>query len=156
MRMASVYYRGMFETKQYCLPDKVLTREEIVSPCSTILMARVREFMSPKDVTCKEIVYEHHKYTHGDVVIVELLDGVDELKVGVISAIVVKDSGGFLMLRVYDAVKRCFGYYESVSIGGDYVFTAIETLVDRKTLKKHGTDTKFQFVLHHHVSHDQI
>ena len=155
MRMASVYYRGMFETRPYCLPDKVFTRDEIVSPFSTILMARVKEFMCQGDVTCKEIVYEHHKYTQEDVVVVELLDGVDELKVGVVAAIVVKDSDVFLMLRVYNAVKPSLDYYESVTIGDDYVYTAIRALADRKALKKHGTDVKFQFVFHHHVSHDQ-
>ena len=156
MRMASVYYQGMFEVSQYCLPEKVVRQEDIVNTsCTSVLWVRIKEFMSPTAVACSEMVYQHQKYSKGDLVVMELIDGIEELKVGVVEAIVAKEDGVFLVLRTYEAVKHKLCYYESYIIGSDYVITDIRSLVDRKPLKKHGTDLKFQFVLHHYLSHDQ-
>ena len=153
--MASTYYRGMFETKLFTLPDKVLYWQDIQTSSNSHVWEKVKDFMSTRDLACSEIVSNNQKYRKNDLVVLEVIDGLEELKVGVIEAIVVKNNDVFLGMRTYLALKNSFGYYESVSMNVDLTFTKTKNLADFKPLVKHGTTMKFQFVLHHHISHSQ-
>ena len=156
MRMSSIYYRGMFETMPYILPDKALSWNELKTVANNTMVAKVREFMSTNDLACSEIVTNHQKYSKDDLVVLEVIEGIEDLRVGVIKSIVVKDNKVFFVVRAYEAVKHAVGYYETVKLSVDYSFVEAKNLADYKTLYRHGTDTKFQFVLHHHISHDFI
>ena len=153
MRMASVYYKGMFETNQFTLPEKVSYKQDLLDEISP-LWIKVREFMRGNDLVCSEIVAYHQNYKKGDLVVLEVLEGGEELRVGLIEIIVVKKLKVFFMLRTYIAAKQLPGYFQSVDIGVDSIFTPAQSVVDYKPLIMHGTVIKFQFVLHHHLSCD--
>ena len=155
MRMASTFYRGMFETKLFTLPDKVLYWKDIQTPSNSHVWEKVKEFMSIRDLACSEIVSNNQKYRRNDLVVLEVIEGLEELKVGVVEAIVVKNDSVFLGMRTYVAIKHPFGYYESVRMNVELTFTETKNLADFKPLVKHGTTMKFQFVLHHHISYSQ-
>ena len=70
--------------------------------------------MGTRDLTCSEIVSNHQKYRRNDLVVLEVIDGLEEVKVGVIGAIVVKNNDVFLGMRTYLTIKHSFGYYESM------------------------------------------
>ena len=154
MRMASIYYRGMFDTSPHTLPEKVLYKKDLESTPENPMLVKVREFIGPGDLVCNEIALNHQKYRKEDLVVLKVNDGIEDLTVGVIGAVVVKNNRVFLALRDYKAVKHSLGYYETVQIGVDYQFVEAKNLADFKPLQKHGTSMKFQFVLHHHISHN--
>ena len=156
MRMASIYYRGMFDTSPHTLPEKVQYKKDLKSTPENLMLMKVGQFMGPRDLVCNEIVLNHQKYRKEDLVVLEVSDGIEDLIVGVIGAIIVKNNKVFFVVRSYKAVKHALGYYESVQIGVDYQFVEAKNLADFKPLHKHGTSMKFQFVLHHHISHNII
>ena len=147
MRMASVYYRGMFETVEFTLPDKVFARNDLPQE-----LWRVTEFMNDEDLACSEIVANHQKYEKGNLVVMEVIEDEEEVKVGAIETIVVKKSEVYLVMKTYNAVKMDLGYYQTVGIGVELVFIDVKNLADFKPLIKHGTTLNFAFVLHHHLS----
>ena len=60
MRMASVYYQGMFETSNFILPDKVFYKKDLEH--ISVFWTKVKEFMSTSDLVCNEIVVSSQKY----------------------------------------------------------------------------------------------
>ena len=154
MRMASVYYRGMFETSNFTLPEKVWYKNDLNN--SSLKWDKIKEFMSTNDLVCSEIVTNHQKYANGDIVVLEVLDGGYELKVGVIETVLVKKNKVFFVVKIYKAAKHPLGYFQSETIGVETVFTEAKNIKDFKPLIRHGTTLKFQFVTHHHISYDNI
>jgi hypothetical protein len=150
MRMASIYYRGMFETKKFTLPEKVKYKNDL-QPASAMWI-EIKEVMGASDLVCTEIIASHQKYKKGDLVVTEVVDGGEKLKVGLIEVILVRNSEVSLVLRNFVAAKQFLGYYESETNETGYTFTEIKLLADYKPLVMRGTVSKFQFVIHHHIS----
>ena len=150
MRMSSIYYEGMFETRNYIIPDKALYKKHIEQKDK--FWTKLREFLGSLDVVCSEIILNHHVYKKGELVVLALMDGENIIKVGLIDAIVVKESKVYLVTRRFTASRREIGYYETEKAETESTFTDAETLVDKKPLIMRGTVSKFHFVLHHHLS----
>ena len=147
MRMASVYYRGMFEIKKFILPEKVLYKKDLQSDCNEI-----QQVMSSSDLVCTEIVVRHQKYKKGDLIVIKVIDGGEKVVVGLIDLIMIKNSDVIFVVKTFLAEKQYLGYYESTRNKHDMVFCKYERLADYKPLFMRGTVSKFQFVLHHHIS----
>ena len=154
MRMASVYYQGMFETSQFTLPEKVWYKSDLND--TSMKWDKIKELMSTNDLVCNEIVTNHQKYINGDIVVLEVLDGGYESKVGVIETVLVKKDKVYFVVKIYSAVKHPLGYFQSETIGVEAVITEAKNIRDFKPLIRHGTTLKFQFISHHHISHDNI
>jgi hypothetical protein len=150
MRMASVYYKGMFQTQTFLIPEKAIYKKDLQQ--KDRFWVKLKEFLGETDVVCREIETNNHKYKNGDVVVTKLVDGVLELEVGLIEAIVVKNNSVWFVTRKYLAARRPLGYFETEVVDTESTFIEAEKLVDKKPLIKHGTVTKFQFILHHHIS----
>ena len=150
MRMASVYYRGMFQTHKFIIPEKAIYKKDFQT--KDRFWVKLREFLGEDDIVCGEIVNNHQKYKNGDIVVTNLVNGVLEVKVGLIEAIVVKNNSVWLVTRKFSASRQPLGYFESEVVETESTFTEADKLVDKKPLIKHGTASKFQFVLHHHIS----
>ena len=80
MRMASIFYRGMFETKLFTLPDNVLYWKDIQTSSNSHVWEKVKDFMSTRDLACSEIVSNHQKYRRNDLVVLEVIDGLVKLE----------------------------------------------------------------------------
>ena len=140
----------MFETNKFIIPEKAIYKKDLQQ--KDRFWVKLREFLGQDDTVCGEIVNNHHKYKNGDLVVTNLVDDVLEVKVGLIEAIVVKNNSVWLVTRKYTAARQPLGYFESEAVETESTFTEADKLVDKKQLIKHGTVTKFQFVLHHHIS----
>ena len=151
MRMASVYYTGMFATKDFTVPEKAVTKNELPQTVSG-LWDRVRDFMSNDDLLCSEIFVKQQKYEKGDLVVLEVKEGCEVMEVGLIEVIVVKKNRIFFVMRTYEALKQSLGYFLTHGLNVDISIQEVHVLADSKPLIKHGTTVQFQFVLHHHLS----
>ena len=152
MRMASIYYRGMFETKQFILPEKTSKKEDIQKKGD--FWDKIKEFMGDDDLLCNEIIVNDQKYETGDLTVMEILNGGNALKVGLLKLILVREAKVFFINKQYFAVKNYLGYYETNYVETEAVLKNSSTLADFKPLIMRGTPSKFLFVLHHHVSFD--
>jgi len=88
------------------------------------------------------------------VVVISLIDGLYEMNVGLIQAIVIKDNVVWFIVKVYEAQLYYPGYYETKISVENHTLCKANDLADKKSLNKLGTQDKFQFILHHHISFD--
>lgn len=142
----------MFDTKKFRLPDKVTYKKDLHQKSQ--FWARLREFMDDMDIVCEEIFVNGCSYKKGELVVNQVIDGGDALKVGVIKMILLKGSEVYFVNTQYLAKKDVLGFYESSHIDTEYMFTKSSSLADFKPLILRGTLAKFVFVLHHHISFD--
>ena len=154
MRMASVYYQGMFDTKRFRLPDRVTYKKDLHQKSQ--FWAKLKEFMNDGDVVCDEIFVNGHKYQKGDLVVNQVLDGGDTLKIGVIKMILLRCNDVFFVNTQYVARKDKMGYFDSSYVDTEFLFSNSSTLADSKPLIMRGTLAKFVFVLHHHISFQYV
>ena len=152
MRMASVYYQGMFDTKPFAVAEKASYKKDLKQKGSFWDM--IRNMMDDEDLVCGEILIQGVKYQNGDLVVHEVDESGDVLKVGVIKSILVKKNEVFLVNHQYEAVKNNLGIFESRNRDSEYALKAHSMLADIKPLIMRGTAVKFQFVLHHYISFD--
>ena len=145
-RTSSIFYRGMYDTHNFLLPDKVWNKMEI-----PFMSSEIDDLIGSSDLSCKEILVTGQKYKQKDLVVLDTLLGGDELIVGVIELILVKENSEvmFIVSR-FLATKQFLGFYESVSQKGLSVVKQ-ENLADYKPLAMRGTMTKFRFVIHHYI-----
>ena len=156
-RMASKYYNGMFETESFRLPSDVTLKEALPKESGdgeAVLFQKLGSFMTRNDAICKEVTINSQKYKNGDIVVLKAEDDVS-LVVGVIKTILVKPGKVFFVSRRYKAERNVFNFFVSKTCSSDLVFVnPMKQLSDFKPLVKYGTDKKFKFYLHHHISYD--
>lgn len=145
LRMASVYFQGMFETEKYRLPEKVFYKGDIAE--NTEFETSLREFMGPSDIICNEIEVRNVSCKKGQAVVIEAIDRY-KLKVGVIMTILVKTSGIYLVTKRCEAQRNNLEYFTSVSELDQVSFVNARRLQDYKPLQIRGTHKKFVFPLH--------
>ena len=151
MRMSSVYFEGMFETEKCKLPEKVSYKEDI--PDDTEFQKNLKEFMGLSDLICEEIEIHNQGYKKGELVVIEAIDN-HTLKVGIVLSILVKSSRVYFVVKRYEAKRNSLEYFSSEKQLEDVSFIDAERLHDYKPLKMIGTQRKFVFSLHHHISFD--
>ena len=95
-----------------------------------------------------------HNFKKGDVVVLEVIDGGDALKVGIVKMFLVKGGKVYFAVREYVARKTELGFFVTMHVSAETKFA--NKLADTKPLIMRGTPTKFQFVLHHYISFDYI
>ena len=144
--------KGMFDTTDFTLPDKVLRKSELPETLPG-LWDRVRNFMISSDLACSEIVVNQQRWREGDLAVIEVKEGGEEMTVGVVETVVVKKERVFLVMRTYETAKTSLGYYQPLTASVDISIKEVNLLADFKPLIKHGTTFQFQYVLHHHVSY---
>ena len=110
--------------------------------------------MTCDDLICGEIHVIGIRYHNGDLLVTELIDGGNTVKVGLIKMILVKDGKVFFVVKEFVAKKDYLGFYESKYVNTEFLFTNSATLADFKPLIMRGTETRFFFVFHHHISFD--
>ena len=145
MRMASKYYTGLLDTASVLLTGSITKKEDVRD-------GERGEFMSPGDVLCSKLVYNSQEYKIGDLVVVKATDS-NSLDVGIIQTFVVKSKTVAFVLKIYEAKRNEFKYFVSKSASDGLTFMNPSSLVDFKPLVKYGTDQKFKFYLHHHISY---
>ena len=145
MRMASTYYAGILDTASVHLTGSITKKEDVKD-------GEGREFMSPGDVLCSKLVFNSQEYKIGDLVVVKATDS-DALNVGIIQTIVVKSKNVVFVLKIYEAKRNEFKYFVSKAASDGLTFMNPSCLADFKPLVKYGTDQKFKFYLHHHISY---
>ena len=151
MRMASVYFEGMFETEKCKLPEKVSYKKDI--PDDTNFQKKLKEFMGQSDLICEEIEIHNQCYKKGELIVIEAIDN-HTLKVGIVLSILVKSSRVYFVAKRYEARRDSLEYFSSDKQLEDVSFIDAERLHDYKPLKIIGTQRKFVFPLHHHISFD--
>ena len=152
MRMASIYYSGMFETYKHVILGKATSCKNLTEKGD--FWDKIREFIGDDDTVCEEILVFGQKYKKGDVIVIEVFQGGDALKVGLVQMFLVRGEKVYFAVREYVSRKTELGFYVTMHVSAETKFIA--TLADTKPLIMRGTTSKFQFVLHHHVSFDYI
>ena len=69
-------------------------------------------------------------------------------------AILMKSETVSFVLRKYSAARNLLNYFVTESRADDICFCDPKHLVDFKPLVKYGTDMKFKFYIHHHISYE--
>ena len=149
MRMASIYYLGMFETKLFTLPEKVLNKKAL--PKSQF-WDKIAPFMTDSDLVCSEVFYNNQKYNKGDIVVLKVTEGGEKLLIGLIEVILVRKTKVYLVVTRFVASKRDLGFFETESSDDELAYVEAKVLADFKPLIMRGTVSKFQFILHHNIS----
>ena len=149
MRMASMYYGGLFDPAYMHLPDKVTRKEDV--PVGTAFYEKLSEFMGPSDIICSELILNSQKYQNGDLLVVNVRDR-DEVTVGIVQTILVRFEDVFFVIRKYKAVRNRLNFFDSESVESNFTFIKATDLADYKPLVRYGTDLKLKFYFHHYVS----
>ena len=148
MRQSSVYYHGMFPSCDVVISDKILFKsdinpsagfENLVLPC-----------MGENDFLCSEIEYKGQVYKNGQLVVLEIFDP-DELKVGLIVSVLVKEKTAYFVTKQYVASRTSLQYFHAASDDPTVAVNDITKIVDFKPLINHGTASQLFFCLHHHI-----
>ena len=124
--------------------EKAIYRKDL--KINTTFWCQLREFIDDLDIVCGEIITNHQLYKKGDIVVLEILQDDDSLKIGLIETIVVKGNKVVVVTRNHVAVRQALGYFETVTSENVSCFTEVDNIVDGKPLILHGTEKKFQFV----------
>ena len=150
MRMALFFYNGLFDTSSVHLPDKVTRKQDLGAEIE--FHEKVSEFMKSSDLLCSEVIVNSQQYKNREVVVLKVHDS-DVVTVGVIQTILVRDAEVYLIVRKYEASRNRLNYFVTDTAAVDFSFVNVNHLADHKPLIKFGTEFKFKFYLHHHVSH---
>ena len=146
-----LFIQGMFETRQFILPDKVWSKKNLQQRGQ--FWDQIKLFMADSDLVCYQVEYKHQKYSQGDIVVVDNTEGGDKLDVGLIEIIIVRKNKVYFVLKRYVASKQELGYFEAEKSNEEITFIEAKLLADFKPLIMHGTKSKFHFVQHHHISY---
>ena len=152
MRSVSTFYHGMFDFSLYVLPELVIRKQDITS--DTEFNANLLTFMGANDFICSKITVNNQFYQNGDVIIVGIED-CDNLNVGLIKTILIKNNKVYFATQKYQATRNWLQYFECQKPSYD-MCEFIETckIIDFKPVIMRGTTENFIFTLHHHVSYD--
>ena len=152
MRAASVYYHGMFNFTMYTLPQVVMKKSDLIE--ETAFNYKLRSFMGNSDLLCSNIVVNNQQYKNGDLIVLDVTNA-DNLKVGLLQTILIKNNKVYFVVQNYDTTRTFLQYFESKECSDPIIsFTESNKIADYKPLIKRGTSKKFIFVLHHHISYD--
>ena len=110
--------------------------------------------MANEDLVCSEISVDGIKYQNGDIIVNDVLEGGENLTVGLIKTILVKSNTVSFVIKQFVAVKNSLGFFESKDVTAETLLVDQSNLADWKPLIMRGSETKFLFVLHHYISFD--
>ena len=138
----------MYDSSNIELPMSVDSYEDFNSVDTN---SDFSQFVKTHDVICKSIKYKCRKYDVGDLVVLSRSD-CNEFEVGLIKLILVRRKTVILVVRRYSVIGTDRGFFKSDSYQSNLEAININLLFDSYPLHKKGTETKFVFVCHHHLS----
>ena len=152
MRVVSIYYNGMFDYHPYEIPEHVVNKRDIKEDSDFNI--QLKRSMGISDFLCKTVSVNNQSYKNGDIIIVGIEDS-DNMSVGIIMSILVKESKVHFVIQRYKAKRNWLRFFECEKCDDDiFEFIDCNKLIDFKPLIMRGTSQNFVFTLHHHVSFD--
>ena len=152
MRAVSVFYHVMFNSRLYELPNVVLHKKDIIDESD--FHKNLKSFMSSNDLVCSSIIVRNQMYKNDDLIVLDIAD-CDNVSVGLIKTLLIKDDKVYFVVQRYRATRNWLQYFESVKPDDNICeFVESKNIKDSKPLIKRGTANKFLFVFHHHVSYE--
>ena len=148
LRMASIYYHGMFNYEEYELPVLVKQKTEL---SDSGIEGNLISILGSRDLVAKQIVWRDRVYEEDMVVVIQRTDLL-EMKVGVIKAVVIKNDKVYLVVRQSDVTLKFTKVFATDEVDDSLVLVNIEDLQDTYPLYKRGNDQKYFIIPHHHVS----
>ena len=154
LRSVSVFYHGMFNFHLYDLPELVQTKREITD--DNDFTKKLKCSMGDDDLVCSKIFVNNQNYKSGDLIVIKIEDS-DNLTVGILKSILIKDHKVYFVCQCYTAIRQWLRFFECEKPKDD-VFEFIEAnkIADFKPLILRGTIHRFVFTLHHHISFNYI
>ena len=152
MRMASFFYRGLFEIEDIRIPEKVTKKSDLSK--SDSFEDAIAGFMTSNDLLSSDILYRGQKYTTDELVVIEVVD-ISRIAVGIIKSILIRGSSVYFIVKKVFANRVKLNFFVSeINDEDKVIFFSAQNLQDFKPLIKYGTDKQFKFYLHHYLSHD--
>ena len=148
-RMSSIYYHGLYNNKSFTLPSIVKKRKDLSD--TDEIDRSLKNLIGDTDLLCRSIEIKSRQYAAGKLVVLSRSDSLS-ISVGLIKAVVVRGSIVNLIVLRYSAAKLPSGAFESGPAKSALEIIDMNSLQDSYPLCKRGTDNKFIFVLHHHIS----
>ena len=149
MRLSSVMYRGMFDTVEIVVADKIQYKSSMKG--NTDLEKSILPFMNNQDFLSSAVSFRSQMYKSGDIVVLKTYNP-DELKVGLVLTILIRGDSVFFIVKPFVAIRSWLRFFKSSS--DDPVLSIFDAgnLADYKPLINHGTSSQLFFCLHHHIS----
>ena len=142
----------MFSFSDYELPENVIPKKDIKADSE--FLSDLKSSMSDSDMICDRILLYNQLYKNGDLVVLGIED-CDNLTVGLIKTILIKDDKVYFVTQSYNASRNWLQYFECVKPKDDIChFVESSKILDFKPLIMRGTIDKFLFTLHHYISYD--
>ena len=150
MRQSSVFYHNMFETSDLIISGKTTFKSELKG--DTDFEKAILPYMDDQDFLVSEIEFKSQIYRPGQLVVVEMFNA-DEIKVGLVTSILVKSKSVFFVTKQFVAARNYLQYFKAESDDPTLTLDDASKLVDYKPLINHGTASQLFFCLHHHISY---
>ena len=151
MRTVSVFYNGMFQDPTFRVPEHIVFKKDFKEDSD--LYRTLKLSMSSEDFICDSIFVNNQNYRNNDLIVIGIEDS-DNMSVGIIMTILVKNSKVYFVIKRYTAKRNWLQYFRSEQSSNVYEFIDCNRLVDFKPLIMRGTLQNFESTLHHHVSFD--
>ena len=151
MIQSSVLYHGLLPTSDLLISGKATFKNDIKAS-SADFEKSILPFMSESDFLCSEIEFKSQVYKSGQLVVLEVFSP-DELKVGLLISILVKENSTHFVTKDYCASRSPLQYFQADSNDPTTAVHDVTRLADYKPLINHGTALKLFFNLHHHISY---
>ena len=149
MRLSSVYYHGMFPKTDIVITQKATFKSSISG--KTDFEKSILPYMTETDFVCTEIEVRSQLYRSGQLVVLEQLN-LDEIKVGLIISILVKEKSAYFVTKQFIAKRQPLQYFKATSEDPTMTINDVTKIIDYKPLLNHGTSSQLFFCLHHHIS----
>ena len=149
MRATSVFFKGMFDSEEFLLPEEVLYKKDIAED-STVFNG-LKEVMQDMDFLVCEISVQGQAYRNGQLIVIDAIE-CDQIEVGVIQTILVRNNRPYFICKSYVCNRNYLQYFESGSDDNRIKYVSIYKIADFKPLILRGTLSSFAFVLHHRIS----
>ena len=112
MRLSSVMYRGMFDTVEIVVADKIQYKSSMKG--NTDLEKSILPFMNNQDFLSSAVSFRSQMYKSGDIVVLETYNP-DEHKVGLILTILIRGDSVFFIVKQYVAIRSWLRFFKSSS-----------------------------------------
>ena len=149
MRLSSVMYRGMFDTVEIVVADKIQYKSSMKG--NTDLEKSILPFMNNQDFLSSAVSFRSQMYKSGDIVVLKTYNP-DELKVGLVLTILIRGDSVFFIVKPFVAIRSWLRFFKSSSDDPVLSIFDARNLADYKPLNNHGTSSQLFFCLHHHIS----
>ena len=140
----------MFDTVELVISAKVTYKKDMKG--STDLEKSIMPFLTDQDFVCGAVSFRSQMYKAGEIVVMQAYSQ-DELKVGLIMSVLIKEDSVFFVVKEYLAKRNWLRFFNGSSEDPVLSIVDAKLLADYKALNNQGTSSQLFFCLHHHISH---